>query len=42
MRLALLPAALATAGLMPGTASAQETYPQTMYWGAGLVDIPVA
>jgi hypothetical protein len=24
------------------TASAQQTYPQTLYWGAGLIDIPVA
>jgi len=40
-RIALLlaiPAALA----LPGVAKAQETYPQTMYWGAGLIDIPVA
>jgi hypothetical protein len=40
-RIALLlaiPAAIA----LPRVAKAQETYPQTMYWGAGLIDIPVA
>lgn len=40
-RIALLlaiPAAIA----LPEVAKAQETYPQTMYWGAGLIDIPVA
>jgi hypothetical protein len=25
-----------------GTAHAQQTYPQSLYWGAGLIDIPVA
>src|SRR5512146_3260429 len=24
------------------TAGAQQSYPQTLYWGSGLVDIPVA
>jgi len=24
------------------TAAAQQSYPQTLYWGSGLVDIPVA
>lgn len=34
--------AIAAAVVLPGTASAQENYPQTLYWGAGLIDIPVA
>ena len=34
-------AALAAA-VTAGAASAQQTYPQTIYWGAGLIDIPVA
>ena len=25
-----------------GTANAQQSYPQTLYWGSGLIDIPVA
>jgi hypothetical protein len=29
-------------GLIVSTAGAQTTYPQTIYWGAGLIDIPVA
>ena len=41
VRIALL-LALPAAALLPGVATAQETYPQTMYWGAGLIDIPVA
>jgi hypothetical protein len=40
-RIALLVAAAAAVGA-PRAASAQETYPQTLYWGAGLIDIPVA
>lgn len=40
-RIALL-LATAAAIALPGVAKAQETYPQTMYWGAGLIDIPVA
>ncbi len=36
-------AALAFAsGVLVSTAGAQTTYPQTIYWGAGLIDIPVA
>ncbi|MEJ7810297.1 MAG: hypothetical protein WKG32_07770 [Gemmatimonadaceae bacterium] len=34
--------ALALLALAAGRAGAQQTYPQTLYWGAGLVDIPVA
>ena len=37
--------AVATAALVGSAvrmAPAQQTYPQTIYWGAGLVDIPVA
>ena len=43
--LAVSAAALAViAALTLGAArvSAQQTYPQTLYWGAGLIDIPVA
>jgi hypothetical protein len=42
VRVALLLAVSTAAGMIPRVASAQETYPQTMYWGAGLIDIPVA
>lgn len=42
VRIALLLAVSTAAGMIPRVASAQETYPQTMYWGAGLIDIPVA
>jgi hypothetical protein len=41
VRFALLLASAAAMAL-PGSAKAQETYPQTMYFGAGLIDIPVA
>ena len=34
-------ALLALSGV-PSHAAAQQTYPQTLYWGAGLIDIPVA
>jgi hypothetical protein len=40
-----LAAALAGVIALAGSASrasAQQTYPQTLYWGAGLMDIPVA
>jgi len=40
VRLALLAASAAVA--LPRLANAQQTYPQTTYWGAGLIDIPVA
>jgi len=41
---ALAGAFAVTAALSLGAprASAQQTYPQTLYWGAGLIDIPVA
>ncbi|MEP7086495.1 MAG: hypothetical protein ABI884_04095 [Gemmatimonadota bacterium] len=39
--MALLFTAPAVAAL-PATAKAQDIYPQTLYWGAGLIDIPVA
>ena len=43
LRLFLFAAAGAVAfGAFAGTASAQQTYPPTLYWGSGLVDIPVA
>jgi hypothetical protein len=29
-------------GALASPVAAQQTYPQTLYWGAGLVDIPVA
>ena len=30
-------------GTMPvGTAAGQQEFPQTLYWGSGLIDIPVA
>ena len=41
VRTALL-LAFSAAVALPGVAKAQETYPQTMYFGAGLIDIPVA
>ncbi len=41
-RLAPLVAVAAVLGAAAHSASAQETYPQTLYWGAGLIDIPVA
>jgi hypothetical protein len=41
VRIALVLAASAAAAF-PGIAKAQETYPQTLYFGAGLIDIPVA
>jgi len=38
--LAAVGAVLVLAGVRP--AQAQQTFPQTIYWGSGLVDIPVA
>lgn len=36
-------AAVATAlGIGPAAAAAQQEFPQTLYWGSGLIDIPVA
>ena len=29
-------------GVAPSALSAQESFPQTLYWGSGLIDIPVA
>jgi len=29
-------------GIAPSALSAQESFPQTLYWGSGLIDIPVA
>ena len=40
LRVALSAAILAAASAAP--AAAQQVYPQTLYWGAGLIDIPVA
>ena len=40
VRIALL--ATLAAVVLPRIANAQQTYPQTTYWGAGLIDIPVA
>ena len=40
VRIALLVTSAAVA--LPRIANAQQTYPQTTYWGAGLIDIPVA
>jgi hypothetical protein len=40
VRIALL--ATSAAVVLPRIANAQQTYPQTTYWGAGLIDIPVA
>ena len=34
--------ALLAVGGGASRASAQQTYPQTLYWGVGLIDIPVA
>ena len=33
---------LAACILAPAVAGAQDEYPQTLYWGSGLIDIPVA
>ncbi len=35
-------ASLLALGIAARPAVAQQTYPQTLYWGAGLIDIPVA
>lgn len=42
MRYSALSAVVFVGSLWAGTASAQQTYPQTLYWGSGLVDVPVA
>lgn len=41
IRFALL-LTIPVSAVLPRVAKAQETYPQTLYWGAGLIDIPVA
>jgi len=41
-RFSLAIAGLAAALLAPVTTQAQGNYPQSLYWGAGLIDIPVA
>ena len=42
IRFSLAIAGLAAALLAPVVTQAQSTYPQTLYWGAGLIDIPTA
>ena len=34
--------AAAALGIVPGAVRAQQDFPQTLYWGSGLIDIPVA
>ena len=41
-RFSLAIAGVAAALLVPAATQAQGNYPQTLYWGAGLIDIPVA
>ena len=42
IRYSLAVAGVAAALLTPAVTQAQGNYPQTLYWGAGLIDIPVA
>jgi hypothetical protein len=42
IRRRVVAAALIGLGAIASPLSAQQTYPQTLYWGAGLIDIPVA
>ena len=42
IRYSLAVAGVAAALLAPDVTQAQGNYPQTLYWGAGLIDIPVA
>ena len=35
-------AALALGAVLPAAARAQQGFPQTLYWGSGLIDIPIA
>ncbi|MDQ3696614.1 MAG: hypothetical protein M3373_01110, partial [Gemmatimonadota bacterium] len=35
-------AAVLMVGVGSDTAAAQQNYPQSIYWGSGLIDIPVA
>jgi len=39
---AVVAAAIAALGAAPTVARAQQEFPQTLYWGSGLIDIPVA
>lgn len=40
--LSIVAGGVAALGALAGTAAAQQTYGPTLYWGSGLVDIPVA
>lgn len=42
IRRRVVAAAAVGLGALASPLAAQQTYPQTLYWGAGLVDIPVA
>jgi hypothetical protein len=42
IRRRVVTAATVGLGALASPLAAQQTYPQTLYWGAGLVDIPVA
>lgn len=42
IRRRVVTAAIVGLGALASPLAAQQTYPQTLYWGAGLVDIPVA
>ena len=42
IRRRVVTAAIVGLGALASQLAAQQTYPQTIYWGAGLVDIPVA
>ena len=42
IRRRVVTAAIVGLGALASPLAAQQTYPQTIYWGAGLVDIPVA
>ena len=42
IRRRVVAAAVVGLGALASPLTAQQTYPQTLYWGAGLIDIPVA
>ena len=42
IRRRVVTAAIVGLGALASPLASQQTYPQTLYWGAGLVDIPVA
>jgi hypothetical protein len=42
IRRRVVTAAVVGLGALASPLTAQQTYPQTLYWGAGLIDIPVA